>query len=82
MEVVQTDSLFENLRGLIRPEDLSRKTGFAVKTIYNWNYESKASDDIPRDLFVNFRGKLFIRADVFKGWVSAKNPAINWEIFD
>lgn len=82
METVQSVSFFENLRGLIRPEDLSRRTGFSIKTIYNWNYESKASNDIPQNLFVKFRGKLFIRADVFKDWVSAKNPEINWDLID
>ncbi len=75
--LVDSDGLFENLRGWLRPEALSKKTGFAVQTIYNWKYYSK-SKEIPQDLFVKFGGKLFIRTDVFKNWIASKNPDLNW----
>jgi len=70
--------LFENLKGWLRPEELSKRTGFSVKTIYNWRYQSR-SKDIPEALFVKFGGKLFVRTEVFKSWISSQNPDLSWD---
>lgn len=81
MEHVQNEPFFDNLKGMLRPEELSKKTGFSVKTIYNWRYTSTANEKVPMNLFVKFRGKLFIRADVFKDWISSTNPDLDWSQF-
>ena len=71
------EALFENLRGWLRPEDLAKKTGFAVGTIYNWRHAAK-SKNIPREMFVKVGGRLFVRTEVFKTWISSENPDLEW----
>lgn len=81
MEQVYNEQFFENLRGLVRPEEFAKLTGFSVQTVYNWNYRTRATSRIPKELFVKVRGKLFIRADVFKNWISLENPTLDWSDF-
>ena len=66
------DGLFENLKPLLRPKEVSQLLGFSDKTIYDWRYR-KNRKTTPEHLFLKLNGRLFVRTDVLKGWMASEN---------
>lgn len=62
---------FENLPDLIRAENLASLMGLSVKTIYDWRYRARIRR-VPAELFLKFRGKLFVRTKVLKQWMASE----------
>ncbi len=69
------DLLFDNLKGLLRPEQVASLLGISVKTIYDWHYRGKRRN-IPVHLFMKINRLLYLRTDVLKDWIASQNPSI------
>jgi predicted DNA-binding transcriptional regulator AlpA len=66
---------FENLPTLLKPEQVMSLFGFSIKTIYDWRYRGKRKNNsIPKNLFLKFNKKIFIRTEVLKLWIASQNP--------
>lgn len=68
------NELFDNLKALLRPEEVSDLLGLSVTTIYNWKYRAHEKG-IPQGLFMKFNHRIYIRTQILKTWVSTQNPA-------
>lgn len=68
------DQFFDNLKGWMRPHEVSALLGISAKTIYDWKYRA-VSRGVPNGLFVKFNSQLFIRTEVLKRWISAQNQS-------
>ncbi len=66
-------SFFENLKGLLTPQEVSELLGISPKTIYDWKYRPVLRR-VPHGLFVKFNRKLFVRTDILKTWIISQNP--------
>jgi hypothetical protein len=66
------DLLFDNMKSLLRPKDVSHLLGFSEKTIYDWKYRAKKKR-VPDGLFIKLHGKLFLRTDVLKDWLASEH---------
>lgn len=64
--------LFENLKGLLTPLEVSRLIGVSPKTIYDWKYRPIIRK-VPEGLFVKFNRKLLIRTDILRNWILSQN---------
>ena len=64
------DSFFENLPKIIRVEDVEEVFGFQKSTVYNWKYRSSLLG-VPSDLFIKMRGRLFLRTDLLRQWLTS-----------
>lgn len=73
--VVDTDPIFENLKGWMRPKDVAEVFGISVWTIYTWKYKGKLLG-VPDGLFVKFGRGLYIRTDVLRRWISSQNQEV------
>lgn len=66
---IGTDSdesgFFDSEIDLIPIAEFCSRYGYSKKTVYDWKYRQK-QNKIPNNLIVKFRGKLYIRIDVFK----------------
>jgi hypothetical protein len=60
--------IFENSFELMKASEFCIRFGYSMKTIYEWNYRPK-KHNIPDNLVVKFRGKLFIRTDILKSLI-------------
>ncbi len=69
----QQDEFFDNLKGWMRAQDVARKFGISIQTIYSWKAKGKLRN-VPDDLFVKFNRHLYIRTDVLRRWISQQNP--------
>lgn len=63
---------FDSRIDLIPIAEFCRRFGYSKKTVYDWKYKI-ARNKIPINLIVKFRGKLFIRVDVFNQLVLANS---------
>lgn len=70
----QTQELkfFDNLKGLLTPQEVSELLGVSPKTIYDWKYR-QVIRKVPQGLFVKFNRKLFVRTDILKTWITSQN---------
>jgi hypothetical protein len=57
--------VFDNQFPLMTIEDFCSQFGYSKKTIYDWRYRPK-KNKIPSNLVVKIRGKVFIRADIYR----------------
>lgn len=62
------DEIFDNLKGLLRPNEVCELLGVKLSTIYDWHHRPFRRN-IPKGLFIKFNRKLLIRRDVLKSWV-------------
>jgi len=67
-EGLHSTQVFENPLELMKASEFCTRFGYSMKTIYEWNYRPK-KHNIPDNLVVKFRGKLFIRTDVLKSLI-------------
>lgn len=58
-------AFFDKKIGLIPASEFCREFGYSMKTVYDWNYRPQ-QNNIPKNLIVKFRGKLFLRVDILK----------------
>jgi hypothetical protein len=65
---------FENLPSLLGVEATASLLNFSVATIYDWRYRGKQKK-VPRDLFLKFNRKLFIKTEVLKRWIISQNSS-------
>lgn len=68
-------SFFDNLPELISPQQIEATGLYAASTVYDWKYRPETYN-VPADLFLprrTARGKLKIRRDILKSWVSSFN---------
>ena len=63
---------FDNLKGLLTPQEVSQLLGVSPKTIYDWKYR-QVIRKVPQGLFVKFNRKLFVRTDILKTWITSQN---------
>lgn len=63
---------FDNLKGLLTPQEVGQLLGVSRATIYDWKYRS-AIREVPDGLFVKFNRKLFIRTDILRKWILSQN---------
>jgi hypothetical protein len=66
------DMLFENLKNLLRPREVADLLDVKESTVYDWRYRPN-SRKVPKEMFVKFNGKLYLRTDILKGWVASQN---------
>ena len=64
--------LFDNLKGLLSPQELSKLIGVSTETIYDWKYRTVLRK-VPHGLFVKFNRKLLIRTDILRNWILSQN---------
>jgi hypothetical protein len=60
--------VFENQPVLMKATEFCSRFGYSIKTIYEWKYRPK-KNNVPENLVVKFRGKLFIRTDILKNLI-------------
>jgi len=63
---------FDNLKGLLTPQEVGQLLGVSRATIYDWKYRSVIRE-VPEGLFVKFNRKLFIRTDILRKWILSQN---------
>jgi hypothetical protein len=63
---------FDNLKGLLTPQEVEQLLGVSRATIYDWKYRS-VMREVPNGLFVKFNRKLFIRTDILRKWILSQN---------
>lgn len=63
---------FDNLKGLLTPQEVGQLLGVSRATIYDWKYRSVIRE-VPDGLFVKFNRKLFIRTDILRKWILSQN---------
>ncbi len=71
-EVAPRDSIFDNLKEWMRPQEVAETFGISVLTIYAWKAKAKTRR-VPEGLFIKFNRQLFVRTDVLKRWISSQN---------
>lgn len=64
--------LFENLKELLSPREVSQLLGVSPKTIYCWKYAPEKSN-VPVGLFIKFNHKIFVRSDILRRWIASQN---------
>lgn len=75
-DTLSSDSmLFDNFRGLEKPEAVAQILGISVKTIYDWRYRERQRK-VPAGLFVTFNRRLYLRSDILQEWIASQNPSL------
>ena len=64
--------LFDNMKALLRPKEVSNLLGIPKKTIYDWKYRAREKK-VPEHLFIKLNGSLFLRTDILKDWFASEN---------
>ena len=67
--------IFDNSFSLIPAQEFCSRFGYSIKTIYDWKYRPK-KNNVPTDLVVKFRGKLFIQKDILKNLIPFNSVSI------
>ncbi len=58
----------DNQFPLMTLEEFCSQFGYSKKTVYDWKYRPK-KNKVPSELVVKIRGKVFVRADVYRSLV-------------
>ena len=64
--------IFENLKALLTPQEVSKLIGVSPKTIYDWKYR-QVERKVPTGLFVKFNRKILLRTDILRNWIISQN---------
>jgi len=64
--------IFENLKALLTPQEVSKLIGVSPNTIYDWKYRP-IKRKVPVGLFVKFNRKLLLRTDILRNWIISQN---------
>lgn len=67
---------FDNEKGWMRPDEVSKLLGISTSTVYDWKYRGKKRG-VPKGLFVKLNRKLFVRTKVLKTWVEDQTKESN-----
>ncbi len=65
--------LFDNLKEILKPEEVASLLGVSVKTIYDWRYRG-TSLGVPKNLFLKFNRFIYLRSDILRDWFISQNP--------
>jgi hypothetical protein len=66
--------VFEKQLNLMKASEFCERFGYSLKTIYEWKYRPKRNN-VPADLVVKFRGRLFVRTDILNELIP-RNPVV------
>ncbi len=71
-----SQTFFDNLPELLRPEKVASLLGLSIRTIYSWRYRPH-QNRVPEGLFLKFNRILYLHTKTLRTWIAHQNTSGN-----